>query len=70
MVCITTVGPGQPLTVLKSSHPPPGVAVAPLGYKCIGCGQGRYRYIYPNSLPDPENPTLIDWTQVWSGAVS
>ena len=26
---------------MKSSHPPPGVAVAPLGYKCIGCGQGE-----------------------------
>ena len=69
-VSITDVPGGVVVTAMKSSHPPPGVAVAPLGYKCIGCGQGRCRYLYPRSLEDPVNPTLIDWVDVMTGAVS
>ena len=69
-VCITDVGGGAAMTAMMSSHPPPGVVVATLGYKCMWCGQGRCRYIYPNSLEDPVNPTLVDWAQVWGGAVS
>ena len=37
--CIQDTAGGVPMTALKSSHPPEGMPVAPLAYKCIGCGR-------------------------------
>ena len=68
--CIQDTAGGVPMTALKSSHPPAGMPVAPLAYKCIGCGRIPCRYMRPAELTDPENPTVIDWGLVELGTTT
>ena len=61
------IEPGVPMTATKSSHPPVGMAAAPLVQKCM-CGLIPCRYVLTN-IEDPINPPVIDWAQVANGTI-